>query len=162
MRIERASGSDPELTISPSCLEFTSGGGASARHDISISAIKFYSSQRKSAEFMVYETTGETGCSNVRETANPVFIPAKISLYAPPHPPLTLPDRIDLVEGETYNTSNLSTVATNPINRVAVSVATLGDGATVSPTSFWIPPGNYDIAQWPNMQITGSARRGQQ
>ena len=154
VRIERTSGSDPELRVTPSCLEFTSGGGASSQRDISIGANHYSSSQGKSAEFMVYETTGETDCTNVRETTNPVFIPGKIVVNSRANPPLTLPERIDLVEGETYNTSGLSTVATNPLNRVRVNVAILGNGVTVSPTSFWIPPGSYDIAQWPSMQIT--------
>ena len=139
-------------------MEFPAGGGALAEHDIRIATGSYYSHQWKSAEFRIYETTGETGCTNVQETNNPVFTPGKIVVNARPHPPLILPERIDLMEGETYNSTGLPPAATDPANRVQVNVINYGDGDVVArPTQFWIPPGSYDFAQWPNIQIT--ARR---
>ena len=157
VRVERVSGSDSEITISPTCLEFPVGGGASAGHRIGFTTQGYYSFQGKSAEFSVYETTGETGCTNVRETTNPVFTPGKIVVNASAHPPLTLPDQIEINEGETHNTTGLPALAPDFDNRVKVRVTHLGDGdVSITPTEFWIEPGNYDLDQWPNLQITAA------
>ncbi|MDE2787335.1 MAG: hypothetical protein OXL37_11825 [Chloroflexota bacterium] len=155
VRIERASGSDSGIRIAPACVEFPAGGGASTGSEIRFSVELFFSFQGKSAEFSVYETTGETDCTDVRETDDPVFTPGKIVIDVPPHAPLTTPGRINLVEGQTHNTTGLPALAPDPVNRVRVGVTRLGDdNVTLTPMEFWIEPENYDLSRWPNLQIT--------
>ena len=155
IRIERVSGSDSGIRIAPACVEFPAGGGASTGSEVRFSVELFFSFQGKSAEFSVYETTGETDCTDVRESADPVFTPGKIVIDVPPHAPLTTPGRINLVEGQTHNTTGLPALAPDPDNRVRVGVTRLGDdNVTLTPMEFWIEPGNYDLSQWPNLRIT--------
>ena len=157
IRIERSPNSDNIVSISPSCLEFPAGGGASAAQGITITASAYHIPELKTVEFLVYETTGETGCTDVRETDNPMFTLGKLVVDARPHPRLTMPDRIQLTEGETYNTSGVTHYTTAPTNRVQVTVLALGSGVTVNPERFYIRPGSHDIAEWPNVEI--KARR---
>ena len=96
------------------------------------------------------ETPTPTPTATPKPQPTPTFAPA-----AEPNPTLNIPARIDLVEGETHNTTGLPAVAPEPNNRIYVRVTHLGDtDVSVSPSEFWIEPGNYDFDRWPNLQIT--------
>ena len=143
VRIERTPGSDGLITVDSTCLEFPAGGGASAGQRIEFRTSHYYSNEGKSAEFRIYETTGETDCTDVQETNNPVFTPGKIVVNALAHPPLNLPDRIELNEGDTHNTTGLPTLAPDFDNRTKVQVSRLSgdEDITGTPTEFWIERG---------------------
>ena len=127
-------------------------------HSVQFNTQGYYSHEAKSAEFLVYETTGETDCTDLQETANPVFMPGKIVVNAPAHPPLNLPDQIELNEGDTHNTTGLPALAPDFDNRTKVTVRrSSGDeDVVVTPAEFWIERGNYDFGRWPNLQITAA------
>ena len=116
-----------------------------------------------SGEWIVrVEACTEDGCGRGAakrfevSAAEPEETPTPTPTATPtPEPTLTLPDRIELTEGETYNSTGLPALAPDFDNRVRVKMTHLGDDDVVGgPWEFWIERGNYDFNQWPNFQIT--------